>query len=270
MLSPQESHAADRYIKGLPGPLKDRPLNKAFRRGYLEVITRLFPFESEGMEHVPEPPYLVASNHSGYEVRPLLAAFRADDLHPIAAQHLVYERSRMSRLFCDMIGAIPIAESFGNLNEGQRQALLSRMTNEAEKGRYLKAMASDNVRHQIRGLRDVIGVLLKNDPVLLFPEGPWLHEGATLRKAYGGIETIAKGYEKVSGKPLPIVPVGTDTAVHPIRIKIGAPLTRATHREERNDAEPFQEYVMKRIADLLPEEMRGMYGEAQTRENAEH
>ena len=128
-----------------------------------------------------------------------------------------------------------------------------------------------------RGSRDpaaalwALRALEREEAIGLFPEGTRSPGG--MRKAHSGVAYIAMKSQ------VPIVPVGiTGTEkipgywrilfpFHKIRVKIGTPFTLPPiqGRIERPVLESLTEMIMLRIAALLPEEYRGVYGSTYSR-----
>jgi len=113
-----------------------------------------------------------------------------------------------------------------------------------------------------RALETALRVLEAGQPLGFFPEGTRSRVGK-LRRAKPGIAFLARR----SGAPL--VPVGiTGTARarlripprHDIHVRVGKPFTLADLGADANaDDQAIADGVMRRIAELLPYEMRGEY-----------
>ncbi len=112
-----------------------------------------------------------------------------------------------------------------------------------------------------RALETALRVVEAGQPLGFFPEGTRSRVGK-LRRAKPGIAFLARR----SGAPM--VPVGiTGTARarlrvpprHDIHVKVGKPFTLADLGEAATDDQAIADGVMRRIAELLPHEMRGEY-----------
>lgn len=113
-----------------------------------------------------------------------------------------------------------------------------------------------------RALETALRVLEAGQPLGFFPEGTRSRVGR-LRRAKPGIAFLAKR----SGAPL--VPVGIIGSArarlripprHDMHVKVGTPFTLADLSEGPNaDDQAIADAVMRRIAELLPHEMRGEY-----------
>ena len=123
------------------------------------LLRRLFRLEVRGLEHVPEPPYLIASNHlTWYDTIFVLAAFpRLPMIYTMARRDTVFNRAWKRRLL-PRLGVFPITPSRGELDE--------------------------------RGLRTVYQVLARGGVVLMFPEGAY-SRGRRLRPLKKGVAHFA-------------------------------------------------------------------------------
>ena len=117
-------------------------------------------------------------------------------------------------------------------------------------------------------MRWALQSLEREEAVGLFPEGTRSPEG--MRKALSGIAYIAM---KSQAPILPVGITGTEKipgywriafAFHKIRVTIGSPFTLPTveGRLDRPVLDSLTELIMLRIAALLPEGYRGVYGTA--------
>lgn len=115
-------------------------------------------------------------------------------------------------------------------------------------------------------MRWALRSLEREEAVGLFPEGTRSPEG--MRKALSGIAYIAM---KSQAPILPVGITGTEKipgywrmafAFHKIRVTIGSPFTLPTvdGRLDRPVLDSLTELIMLRIAALLPEGYRGVYG----------
>jgi 1-acyl-sn-glycerol-3-phosphate acyltransferase len=123
------------------------------------LVRRLFRFEVRGLEHLPEPPYIIASNHQAwFDTAFILAAFPSRPMiYTMARRDTVFNRAWKRRVM-PRLGVFPITPSRGELDE--------------------------------RGLVTVYQVLSRGGVVLIFPEGRY-SRGASLRPLKKGIAHFA-------------------------------------------------------------------------------
>jgi 1-acyl-sn-glycerol-3-phosphate acyltransferase len=119
------------------------------------LLPRLFRFHVTGLEHLPEPPYIIASNHQAwFDTVFLLGAFPPRPMiYTMARRDTVFNRAWKRRLVPGF-GVFPITPSRGELDE--------------------------------RGVATVYQVLARGGVVLIFPEGRY-SRGANLRPLKKGI-----------------------------------------------------------------------------------
>jgi 1-acyl-sn-glycerol-3-phosphate acyltransferase len=119
------------------------------------LLPRLFRFHVTGLEHLPEPPYIIASNHQAwFDTVFLLGAFPPRPMvYTMARRDTVFNRAWKRRLV-PSFGVFPIKPSRGELDE--------------------------------RGVATVYQVLARGGVVLIFPEGRY-SRGASLRPLKKGI-----------------------------------------------------------------------------------
>lgn len=204
---------------------------RPFFRGLFHLLSRV---EITGRENVPpEGAYVIASNHVSLFEPPLILAF-----WPVAAEAIgaveVWERRGQGGII-GMYGAIPV-----------------------HRGEYDRRL-----------LNTMLAALQAGRPLLIAPEGGRSHTPG-LRLGLPGIAYI------VQKSGAPVVPVGIvgtsdDFLKQALRgkrqlleIRIGKPfklpekgngaVDRRTIRQKNLDL------IMRRIADLLPPEYRGVYG----------
>jgi 1-acyl-sn-glycerol-3-phosphate acyltransferase len=125
--------------------------------GILRLLVRLlFRFSVEGLENLPGPPYLIASNHQAwYDTAFIVAAFpKLPMIYTMARRDTVFNR-RWKRALVPLFGVFPIQPHQGQLDEG--------------------------------GVASVYHVLQRGGVVLIFPEGRYSrgHALQTLRKGVG-------------------------------------------------------------------------------------
>ncbi|HYW25607.1 MAG TPA: lysophospholipid acyltransferase family protein [Terriglobales bacterium] len=123
------------------------------------VVPRLFRFRVVGLEHVPRPPYLIASNHQAwYDTLFLLAAFPDRPMvYTMARRDTVFNRG-WKRWLVPRFGVFPISPSRGELDQ--------------------------------RGVATVYQVLARGGVVLVFPEGRY-SRGRALRPLKKGVAHFA-------------------------------------------------------------------------------
>lgn len=203
----------------------------------------------DGRENIPPTgAFLLVSNHSGGETFPLLATFGERNIHISAGQTLNFERSRFRAWMLRKLGMISVPESLEHLSEEEKARLFERVPTRSKAG-YRKVMEHPpSLADGRRFIRESVESLLKGEPVAIFPEGLFLYEGRSLRKAYGGAELIAKEYRRITGEDLPVLSVAVDG-------KKDMHIGKATTFDLDKDIH----FVMRQIAQLLPEEERGYY-----------
>jgi 1-acyl-sn-glycerol-3-phosphate acyltransferase len=123
------------------------------------VVPRLFRFRVAGLEHVPPPPYLIASNHQAwYDTLFILAAFpELPMVYTMARRDTVFDRG-WKRWLVPRFGVFPISPSRGELDQ--------------------------------RGVATVYQVLARGGVVLVFPEGRY-SRGRALRPLKKGVAHFA-------------------------------------------------------------------------------
>lgn len=213
-------------------------VRRLLRLVFRQIFRLLFRLEFHGWEHVPpQGPYLVVYNHVSVLDPPILLAFWPYPIEAVAAVE-VFRRPGQNVLV-KLYGAIPVRRG-----EVDRR-LLSTLEEVLRSGRAL----------------------------LLAPEGTRSHVPG-MQRAWTGVAYLL---ERV---PVPVVPVGvvggTDEALRQalrfrrpkITVRIGEPFTlpelsqpgmprKAVRRAETD-------YIMRRLASLLPPEYRGVYGDDAT------
>lgn len=206
---------------------------RAFVRYLLRLLFGLFSqLEVRGLENLPAGgPLVVIINHLGHLDPPLVLAVLPWPVEPIALSDLynVPVTGQLIRLY----GAIPV-----------------------HRGQFDREV----IRRAIRVLED--GKVL-----LLAPEARMSLSGA-LERARPGAAYLAL---RCGAPLLPIAITGTETALSELRrlrrptltLTIGQPFAlprvelKGSHRRERLEA--ATETMMSRIAELLPQEYRGVY-----------
>ncbi len=245
------------YVKShLPEHLKRPSVVAKFYAKATHVVLRFLEkigrFNIEGREKIPaQGPCLMVANHTRFFDEGKLAAISGRAVKVIGAD--MHFDHPIKRFLMRKIGVIEVPATLSNLSREEKQSLMERVPKGA-RAYYQKVLDRDEKgtleRKALRAfLETTTASLVNGDAVAFFPEGLWLYEGHKLRKAYPGIEAIAKQYKKLTGKDLPIVPVGiTDTA-----IKVAQPMALGKDQTVHD--------VMKEVARCLPETARGYYAE---------
>jgi 1-acyl-sn-glycerol-3-phosphate acyltransferase len=192
------------------------------------IVRALVHVRVEGRENLPESgPYILVSNHINWKDPPLISIFLDRSVRYMAKiQAFSYP---LLGYLVRATGAFPVRRG-----EGDRRALVTAL--------------------RVLGGGQILG---------FFPEGH-RSENAKLLRGKPGVGFIAS---RVPDAPLvPIAMIGTK---QPLRrlvfgghavLRVGRPfrLTDLT-TEERRDEQAVTDGVMRRIASLLPDEMRGAY-----------
>jgi 1-acyl-sn-glycerol-3-phosphate acyltransferase len=123
------------------------------------LLPRLFRFRVIGLENVPRPPFIIASNHqTWYDTLFIVAAFpRIPMIYTMARRDTVFNRSWKRRLI-PKFGVFPIMPNLGELDQ--------------------------------RGVATVYQVLARRGVVLIFPEGRY-SRGRRLRPLKKGVAHFA-------------------------------------------------------------------------------
>ncbi|MFH1089737.1 MAG: 1-acyl-sn-glycerol-3-phosphate acyltransferase [Candidatus Uhrbacteria bacterium] len=234
------------YLKqpAISGILINKAIDLFFR-----MKEKIGSFEVEGRENIPaEGPFLIVCNHRGGETGKILALFGDKKVHISAGEELNFKRSEFRAKLLKKIGMLPVKESLSNLDDEAKKDLLERVPARSRAG-YEKVLARESLPFNREFIRSAVAALLKGEPVVIFPEGLFTYEGDNLRQAYGGWELIVREYKRVTGEDLPLLPVGLtkNTA------SVGSVISLAEVQDTNG--------LMRKIAELLPENMRGVYKE---------
>lgn len=155
------------------------------------LLPRLFRLRVNGLENVPTPPYIIASNHqTWFDAMFIVAAFpRTPMIYTMARRDTVFNRS-WKRWLVPKFGVFPITPSQGELDQ--------------------------------RGVATVYQVLARRGVVLIFPEGRY-SRGRRLRPLKKGIAHFALQ----AGVPIcPVALTGLDR-LRPfgrVEVSIGRPI----------------------------------------------
>lgn len=191
------------------------------------VATTFVPLRAEGLEHLPpKGAYLLVSNHISWWDPPMIEFALRLPVRFMAKQELF---------------RIPIV------------------------GWALRAGGKFPVRRgesDRRALETALRVLAAGQPVGYFPEGTRSKDGR-LRRAKPGVAFLARR----SGMPLvPVAVTGTREAApriparSKVLVRIGPAFTLAgLDRGAPMDEQALADAIMRRVAELLPNEMRGEY-----------
>lgn len=223
---------------------------------------------SEEKENLPEKgPFLVIVNHFGGETPALLELFKDYDTHIAAAKEVHWKRSPIRPWLLRKMRMISVEESLVHLSLEEKEELLKRVPGpKARKEGYARVIEREKmgqVPTNIEFIRQSVALLSRGDVVAMYPEGLILYGGEKkLNQGYGGLEVVIKEYKKVTGKELPIVPVGVfeesgEKKKKTKRVKVGKPLLLSNNKTELSGTD----WCMSHLARLLPEEQRGYYRE---------
>ena len=249
----------DDYVKKhLPERFREPSLfgvmHQKVSKAIFQILNTLGMFRIKGREHVPEAGgFVMVSNHTRFFDESKLFAFLDRSAHIIAAD-MHFDANPLQRWFMEKIGAIEVKSTLNHLSIAEKEELLTRVPKGAQEY-YRKVIARDaeltnakSLGTQREMLRSTVAVLIKREPVILFPEGLWLYEpGHVMRKAYAGIEMVAREYRRVTGKDLPIVPVGITSGQATAGKSVVLEAGQTVHD------------IMRNVAALLPEAERGYY-----------
>ena len=155
------------------------------------LLPKIFRTRLSGLENIPPPPYIIASNHQAWFDSAFIIPFfpEAPMIYTMAKRETVFNRA-WKRWLMPLIGVFPISPHQGHLDEA--------------------------------GLRTVYQVLARGGVVLMFPEGRY-SRGRAIRPLKVGIGHFALQ----AGVPIcPVAVRGTDV-LRPfsrVDVTIGAPI----------------------------------------------
>jgi 1-acyl-sn-glycerol-3-phosphate acyltransferase len=161
-------------------------------RGFVRwLLPKIFRMRLSGLENIPPPPYIIASNHQAWFDSAFIIPFfpEAPMIYTMAKRETVFNRG-WKRWLMPLIGVFPISPHQGHLDEA--------------------------------GLRTVYQVLARSGVVLMFPEGRY-SRGRAIRPLKVGIGHFALQ----AGVPIcPVAVRGTDV-LRPfsrVDVTIGPPI----------------------------------------------
>jgi len=223
-------------------------INKAISL-FFRMKEKIGSFHVEGRENIPvDGPFLIVCNHRGGETGKILALFGDKKVHISAGEELNFKRSEFRAGLLKKLGMLPVKESLSNLDNEAKKDLLEKVPARSRAG-YEKVLARESLPFNREFIRSAVAALLKGEPVVIFPEGLFTYEGDNLRQAYGGWELIVREYKRVTVEDLPLLPVGLTRST----ASIGLIMSLAEVQDTNG--------LMRKVAKLLPENMRGVYKE---------
>lgn len=235
-------HLLFRLLAALPEGARRRTV-----RVFMDIVWRLYTREEiRGREHVPSGPCLFISNHlSNADGYTLVRALRPKRVRFLAGVKL--RETTMTRLGLEVVETIPIRPNSADLE----------------------------------AIKRAVEMLRAGQSVVIFPEGGRSRKGALIR-AKKGVALIARR----AGVPvLPVALTGTerflpidDTNMGGERAHFGVPITVTFGPPFRpdslmvdptaeDDRQALADAMMRKVAALLPEKYRGVYGERQDPED---
>jgi molybdopterin converting factor small subunit len=238
-----------------------------------KLLDLVFARHSEilGIERIPkEGPFLVISNHFGKDANYLLALLKDYDTHIATSKTLFWKHSPISRWFMKRIRALAAPESLEHLSEDEKTLLLGRIPKGLLKNLYTEIVERERngdkeiTAKRIAFIKNATALLSRGDVIIIFPEGLWLYDGEnetpraqSMYQGYGGIDTICKQYEKLTGKELSIIPIAIYSRDKESKrtLDIGNPLTLSQNQTLLSNTD----WCMTHIAKKLPAEQRGYY-----------
>ena len=192
-------------------------------KALLFLLTR---WEVRGVERVPmEGPLILVSNHLNLADPPLLAASLPRKVHFMVKDDLYF--SPRGGVFIRAYGAFPVRRG----------------------------------KPDRRALREALRLLEEGKVVGMFPEGT-RNPDRKLQRGQGGTALLAT----LSGAPiLPVGIAGTEKIRGVYEVVVERPRITVNIGEpfrlpREGDLEELTDIIMRRIAELLPEEYRGVYG----------
>lgn len=211
-----------------------------FGRGLIRFLVFFFAFwKVKGKENLPKDgPVLIVCNHLCIADPPMVAASLPLKCKIMAKEELWH--NRWSRYWVSNFGAFPVRRG---------------------------SIDTEAIRSAERALKEGFSVIM-------FPEGK-RSEHASMEPALPGAALIAS---RVKVPILPVSITGSENLArlvscffrHPkITITIGRPFELPPHKSRitREQRREMADFIMRKIAEILPPEYRGVYGTEKTGDN---
>jgi 1-acyl-sn-glycerol-3-phosphate acyltransferase len=199
-------------------------------RAVVDVLLNLFVRrEYVGLENFPEPPYILATNHLSVFDTPVLLTACPHTIRALAAA-----KHKRNPIYA------PLLVTMGSI--------------------WVRRGEVDR-----RALREALNLLRDGGVLGMAPEGTRARGAYALQKGKAGPAFLATRAD------VPIVPVGvtgTEQIKHnltrlrrtPVRVVVGKPFRLPESGRVRGQKlREYTDIIMRRIAELLPEEYRGAY-----------
>ena len=226
----------------------------------------------EGVENLPESgPFIVVANHFNVkETEILLATLKNYDAHLVAAKKIHGEHP-ITKLKLKAVRGITVPESLAHLSPEEKEELLERIPSGRIKEKYQavvdqEAAGETDRTGLIEFVRSSVALLSRGDVLVIYPEGLWLFDGEhgeprgqNLYQGLDGFSTIAEQYKKLTGEDVPIIPISVFKENTQSEVRIGNPSFIADNDTELSTTD----WYMQQIADRLPEDQRGHYGNSE-------
>lgn len=187
----------------------------------------LCPWRLEGREHIPKTgPFILVSNHINWKDPPWIEFATNRAIRYMAKRELF--RAPVVGFVLRAVGAFPVRRG-----EADRTAL-----------------------------QTALAVLEAGQPLGFFPEGHRSESGQLIRARTG----IAYVVQRSAAPIVPLAVIGTKQARfgafwrRDVGFRAGPPFGLADLGVDREDPQAIADGIMKRVADLLPRESRGVYG----------
>jgi 1-acyl-sn-glycerol-3-phosphate acyltransferase len=224
--------------------------------------------EVNGLENLPEEgPFIVLANHFNVkETEAILSLLKDYDAHIVASKK-VHGEHPFRKIGLSILRGISSPESLANLSVEEKQALLDRIPDDFIRQKYEEVIEREesgdlDKAGLLQFVKGSVALLTRGDVLVVYPEGLWLYDGESdaprsrsMYKGYGGFDIIAKQYQKLTGKDVPIVPMSVFEEEGNRKISIGTPKTTNQNDSDFSDVD----WYMHQIADMLPEDQRGYY-----------
>jgi len=223
----------------------------------------------EGVENLPESgPFIVVANHFNVkETEILLATLKNYDAHLVTAKKIHGEHP-ITKLKLKAVRGITVPESLAHLSSEEKEELLERIPSGRIKEKYQavvdqEAAGETDRTGLIEFVRSSVALLSRGDVLIIYPEGLWLFDGEhgeprgqNLYQGLDGFSTVAEQYKKLTGEDVPIIPISVFRENTQSEVRIGNPSFIADNDTELSTTD----WYMQQIADRLPEDQRGHYG----------